>query len=146
MSIIAEVKELPSGPQDVRKFAWTMGIAFVLLWAVLAYVLPWAFDAKVRDVSLLWQIGVALAAVGTVVPIVLKPLFYAWMTLALALGWVMTRVLLTIFFFLVLTPVGLVFRLIGRDALTRKLDRDRTTYWIEKEYPIQDRSRYEKFF
>ncbi|MCP3959954.1 MAG: hypothetical protein GY719_19080 [bacterium] len=146
MSIIAEVKELPADPSDLRKFSWTVGIAFVLLWAVLAYVFPWVFGAKVRDLPLLWQIGVVLAVVGTLLPIVVKPIYYAWMTMAVALGFVMTRVLLTIFFFLVLTPVGLVFRLIGRDALHRKLDRDAPSYWIEKEYPIKDRSRYEKFF
>ena len=86
------------------------------------------------------------AILGSLAPVVVKPLFYAWMTMALALGFVMTRVLLTIFFFLVLTPVALIFRLIGRDALHRKLDRDAPSYWIKKQYLIEDRSRFEKFF
>ncbi len=145
MSILEEVRELPAGTRDLRKFSLTVGGAFVVLWAVLAFALPFLFD-KGRDLPVLWQIGVALAVVGTLVPILVKPLYYAWMTLALALGWVMTRVILTLFFFVVLTPVALVFRLIGRDALARKLDREATSYWIEKEYPIKDRSRYEKFF
>ena len=145
MSILHEVKELPAGPRDLRKFSLTVGLAFVVLWAVFAYLFPYLFD-RGRSFPLLWQIGAALAVVGTLLPAVVKPLYYAWMTLALALGWVMTRVLLTIFFFVVLTPVGLVFRLIGRDALHRKLDRSAQSYWIEKTHPIADRSRYEKFF
>ena len=145
MSILHEVRELPSAPRDLRKFSLTVGIAFVVLWAVFAYLFPYLFG-RGRDFPILWQIGAALAVVGTLLPAVVKPLYYAWMTMALALGWVMTRVLLTIFFFVVLTPVALFFRLIGRDALHRKLDRSAETYWIEKTHPITDRSRYEKFF
>ncbi len=145
MSIIEEIKELPSEPKDLRKFSWTVGGAFVLLWAVLAFVFPYLWG-KGHNIPLLWQIGAGLAVIGTAIPLLVKPLYYAWMTFAVCLGWVMTRVLLTIFFFLVLTPVGLVFKLIGRDALSRKLDRDAKSYWIEKEYLIKDRSRFEKFF
>ncbi len=145
MSIRQEFKELPAEPRDVRKFAITVGIAFVVLWAVFAFVFPYLFD-KGRDLPILWQIGVALAVVGTLVPAVVKPLYFAWMAMALALGFVMTRVLLTIFFFLVMTPVALVFRLIGRDPLHRKLDRAAESYWIEKHYLIEDRTRFEKFF
>ena len=145
MSILQEVKELPAAPADLRKFSWTVGGAFVVLWALLATVFPYLLD-KGRDLPILWQIGVALAVVGTLLPTLVKPVYYAWMTLALVLGYVMTRVILTIFFFVVLTPVALVFRLIGRDALHRKLDREAESYWIEKEHLIPDRSRYEKFF
>ncbi len=145
MSILQEIKELPSGPRDLRKFAITVGVAFVVLWAVFAYVIPY-LTGKGGNLPILWQIGFALAIVGTVAPLLVKPLYYAWMTMALALGFVMTRVLLTIFFFLVLTPVALVFRLIGRDALHRKLDREAESYWIPKQYLIEDRSRFEKFF
>ena len=145
MSILNEVKQLPAGPRDLRKFSLTVGIAFGVLWAVFAYALPYLIG-RGGSLPILWQIGVGLAVVGTLAPPVVKPLFYAWMTMALALGYVMTRVLLTIFFFLVLTPVALVFRLIGRDALHRKLDRDADSYWIDKQYLIEDRSRFEKFF
>ncbi len=145
MSILQEIKELPSEPIDLRKFSWTVGLAFIILWAVLAFAFPYLWG-KGHSVPLLWQLGAGLAVVGTAVPLAVKPLYYAWMTFALALGWVMTRVLLTLFFFLVLTPVGLVFKIIGRDALTRKLDRGAKTYWIEKEYLIEDRTRFEKFF
>lgn len=145
MSIFQEVKALPAGTQDLRKFGWTMGIALPALWAILAYAFPYLWG-RGHDAPILWQIGLGFAVVGTLVPLVLKPIYFAWMTFALALGFVMTRVLLTVFFFLVLTPVALVFRLIGRDALHRKLDPEAASYWIEKEYLIQDRSRYEKFF
>ena len=145
MSILQEIRELPAGSRDVRKFSLTVGAAFVVLWALLAFVFPYLFD-KGRNLPILWQIGVALAVLGSLLPAVVKPLYYAWMSMAVVLGYVMTRVILTIFFFLVLTPVALVFRLIGRDALHRKIDRDAASYWIRKEYLIEDKTRFEKFF
>lgn len=140
-----EIRSLSATVKDLRSFGWTVGGALVVLWAVLWGPLPYFFD-KGGNFPLLAYVGLGLAVMGTLAPIVLKPVYYAWMSLAFVLGFVMTRVILTIFFFLVLTPVSLVFRLIGRDALHRKLDRQGPTYWIDKEYLIADRSRYEKFF
>lgn len=139
MSIREEIRELRADPQDLRKFSWTVGGVFLAIGAYLAW----------RDSGwappLLW-IGGTLAVVGSIVPIAVKPFFYAWMSLAVVMGAVMTRVILGIFFFVVLTPVGLFFKLIGRDALQRKIDREAPTYWQRKEYPIADRTRFEKFF
>jgi len=145
MSIAEEIRALPSDTKSVRSFGLVVGSAFVVFWAILAYALPWLWDVG-GDYPVLWIIGAVLIVLGAVLPAVLKPIYYLWMAIAIAIGFVMTRVILTLFFFLVLAPVGLVFRLIGRDALHRKLDREAESYWIDKEYPIADRSRYEKFF
>ncbi len=140
-----EISSLSATVKDLRSFGWTVGAALVVFWAILWKVLPYLLD-RGGNYPWLAYAGLALVVLGTVAPIILKPIYYAWMSLAFVLGFVMTRVILTVFFFVVLTPVGLVFRLIGRDALHRKLDRSAATYWIPKEYPIADRSRYEKFF
>lgn len=139
MSIKLEIQQLDSSRTALRKFGWTVGGVLLLISALLAW-------KGVSWYPVLLTIGALLVVLGSVLPQLLRPVFLAWMSLALAMGFVMTRVILTIFFCLVLVPVGLVFRLIGRDALHRKLDRGGATYWIEKRYPIADRSRYEKFF
>ena len=139
MSIKKELASLPADKRALRNFGLLVGgvlVAFGLffLWrksewgAYLAYA------------------GGALFLLGALWPRILRPLYFAWMAMALVLGTVMTAVLLTVFFLLVITPVGLFFRLIGRDVLQRKFDRQAASYWIPKEYPIADRSRYEKFF
>jgi hypothetical protein len=139
MSILQEIRELESGKPELRKFSWVVGGVFLAIGAFAAYR-----GASWHPVPL-W-IGGPLFVVGSVAPLVVKPFYYAWMTLAVVMGFVMTRVILTIFFFVVLTPVGLVFRLMGKDLLHREIDREKPTYWIEKHYPIPDRSRYEKYF
>ncbi len=138
-AIREEIGSLKAETTELRKFGWVVGLAFLLLAAFLWW----------RGIS--WfqvpaWIGGTLVVLGTLVPKILRPVYFAWMSMAVVMGFVMTRVLLTIFFFLVIVPVGLFFRLIGRDALQRKIDPEATTYWIDKEYAIKDRSRFEKFF
>lgn len=142
MSLLEEIRELDPTRKDLRSFGLLVGGIFFLLGAFFWWrekgpeVLYWSFVV----------VGGLLVLLGAVVPGGLRRVYMAWMSMAVVLGFVMTRVLLTIFFFLVLTPVGLLFRLIGRDVLNRKLDRDAATYWETKEYLIVDRSRFEKFF
>jgi hypothetical protein len=77
---------------------------------------------------------------------VLRPVHAVWMKFAHALGWVNTRLLLGLFFYLVLTPVGLVLRMLGKDLLQRRIDRSAPTYWVARESAPFDPERYERLF
>lgn len=145
MSILAEIRELKPTVSDFRKTGWTVGIVLLGIAAVLAG-LHWRRTGDFQLQPILTAIGAVLVVLGTIAPKLLRPFYWAWMGLAVVLGFFMSRVILTIFFFLVIVPVGLVFKVIGRDALHRKLDRSAATYWIDKEYLIEDRTRLEKFF
>jgi hypothetical protein len=72
--------------------------------------------------------------------------FRLWMRFALALSWVMTRVILSVFFFLVLTPVGLVMRILGKAPLDLAWKDGKRTYWIDKPVGESTVGRYEKSF
>jgi hypothetical protein len=76
----------------------------------------------------------------------LKPVYTAWMMFAFVLGWINTRVLLGVFFYLVVTPLGLFLRLTGKDLLDEKLDRGAATYWLKRERKPFDRRRLERLF
>jgi hypothetical protein len=86
-----------------------------------------------------WLIG-SLAAVGgllvwlsAVAPRYVRPVFIAASIATYPIGWVVGEVMLSVIYFFVFTPVALVFRLIGRDVLERKIDRGAKTYWRLKE-------------
>jgi hypothetical protein len=55
------------------------------------------------------------------------------MAIAMPIGWVVSKVLLGAVFYLVLTPIAVLFRLIKRDALARRLNPDAKSHWIERE-------------
>ena len=63
-----------------------------------------------------------LLVLGAFVPIALKPLFVLWMSMAIILGFIMIRIILGLIFFLIFSPIGLVFRLIKRDHLDEAID------------------------
>ncbi len=81
---------------------------------------------------------------GLVFPILLKPIFIIWMRFAFILGWINTRVILIILFYLVFTPLGLLIRLFRIDLLERK--NKGATYWRKKEKNDFNISNYERRF
>jgi hypothetical protein len=83
---------------------------------------------------------------GLFMPSVLTPCYRAWMRFAALLAWINTRVLLTVFFFVVVTPIGVVMRWFGKDLLNQKLDRSAQTYWVRREQVEKDKKSYEHLF
>lgn len=76
-------------------------------------------------------IGFLFAVFGLTTPIILKPFEKAWMALSHVMGIVVTTILLTITFTLVITPVGLLMRLFGNDPMKRKPGSADESYWID---------------
>ena len=68
------------------------------------------------------------------------------MKFAHALGWVNTRILLFLFFYLVITPVAVAARLLGKDLLAQRLDPNVDSYWIAKNEPPFDSNSYLRQF
>ncbi|NQT61594.1 MAG: sxtJ [Candidatus Marinimicrobia bacterium] len=116
---------------ELRRFGKTMGIFLMLLGLViyflsLNYALP------------LISTGTLILLLGLLFPGILKPLFVLWMSFALILGFIMTRIILGLIFFLIFSPIGLVFRLIKKDHLDEAIDPDAASYWR-----IRDSKAYE---
>ena len=78
----------------------------------------------------LWALvpGGLLILAGAVVPNVLRPIFAGWMKVGHVLGFINTRIILSIGYFLVFTPIGIIRRMMGKDSLNRKLNPDQATY------------------
>lgn len=111
-------------PAEGRRFALTVGAALLVLGAVIR----WRGGMIVSLVVLVLGAGLVLA--GLVVPGHLTAVHRAWMNLALAISKVTTPIILAVVYFLVITPVGIVRRMLGRDALTRP--RSRTSFWVPR--------------
>ena len=97
-----------------RSFGVSVG-GFLLL---LSVVLWWR--GRITTGAILAGIGAVLVVLGLTAPRLLKYPSAVWWKFALILGYVNARVILTIAFFVVLTPMSLVWRLIGRDPLAIK--------------------------
>ncbi len=135
-----ELKKLKTEPKDLRRFGVTVGAVFVLL-------AGWLWFRHKPYYPLLLIPAVPLLVLGVIYPKSLKGVYRGWMALALVLGHVVSTVLLTVFFFLIVTPIGLVARCFGKDFLDRKFDRQAASYWRPRaRTKPSDPSRYEQQF
>ena len=66
---------------------------------------------------LLWTLAAVIGGVGLVAPRLIRPIYTGWMIVAFPIGWTVSRVVLGAMLYLVFTPIGLIFRMSGRDAL-----------------------------
>ncbi|MEZ5293100.1 MAG: SxtJ family membrane protein [Vicinamibacterales bacterium] len=89
-------------------------------------------------------VGGVLGLVGLVRPGWLGPVFTAWMAVAFPIGWVVSRVVLAVLYYLVFTPVAVVFRLMHRDALGRRR-RTTASYWLPKPQPTDSTQYFKQF-
>jgi len=121
----------------LRSFGFVMAGAL----AVIALVLLWKQRAGAP-----WLAGgaVIFGGLGLMLPMALKPVYIVWMTFAHYLSFVMTYVILTLFFYLILSPVGLIMRLFGKDILATRFPGKTETYWIPAQVYSDDTERYSK--
>ena len=116
-----------------------MGTVLILI----AIILFW----KQKDSYIYFSIiGALLVLTGIIKPIILKPLNKAWMTLAILMGWVMTRVILMILFYIVVTPTAFFAKVFRKKFLDLKIDKSRNTYWEIREKKHIVPEDYEKQF
>jgi hypothetical protein len=137
--ICEELKNLKTEPRDLRKFGLMVGSVFLALglWFVFRHK-PWH--------GWFWLPGSLLVLLGALAPRALKLVYLGWMGLAITLGLVVSTVLLTVFFYLVVTPIGLGARLAGKDFLARKWS-DGNSYWLVRPAsPPKQPSEYEQQF
>jgi hypothetical protein len=85
--------------------------------------------------------AVLIGVIGLFKPQLLRPIYVGWMIAVFPIGWTVSRFVLAILFYGVFTPIGLLFRMIGRDALLLKLKPEADSYWIPKDSP-GDAGRY----
>jgi len=139
VNIRQQINDLKTETPDLRKFGLLVGGVLCVVGLLLL------LRHKTNYPYLFWP-GTVLITFGAVWPRALKYPYIAWMTMAFALGFVMSQVILTLFFFLLVTPIGLVARLFGKDFLNRKRDPQATTYWVPRETKAKTPGSYEEQF
>lgn len=138
--IIEEIKRISSTRKDLRNFGFVMGVALLVITLVIYF-----FSSKITT-PLLW-IGLAFEVLGLVAPNILLPFHKIWMSLSIILGIIMTFIILCSLYYLIVTPMALAGRLLGKKFLETKYDKDAATYWeCRPSQTTGDLERYKKQF
>lgn len=137
--ISEEIRNIKSGKKELRQFGYTMGTVL----GILGVLFLWRGK---EWYPYFISLSVVFLVLAIVIPICLKPIQKLWMIIAVLLGWFMTRVILSLLFYLVITPIGLIMRVCGKDFLNRSFDKNNDSYWIPRKTATHSKEDYEKQF
>lgn len=116
-----EIPELDK--KGLRDFGLITGALFVGIFGLL---LPWKFEWAWPIWP--WVILAVLSLMAFITPMQLRPVYRVWMRIGLAIGSVVSRIILGLVFFLVVTPIGIMMRATGKDPMNRQLDASVDSY------------------
>lgn len=113
--------------KTLRQFGLMVGGIFLLIGL-------WPFVWRQEAVRI-WAVvpGSLLVVAGLMMPGILKHVYQGWMWVGHVMGWVNTRIILGVLFYGVVTPMGLVMRLTGRDPMRREFEPEAQTYRVVRQ-------------
>jgi hypothetical protein len=134
--------DIPFQPprQTLRQFAglWIAFFGGFALWQALVRGNP-------TPAAVFAVLALTVGPIGLARPEWLRPIYVSWMVLAFPIGWAVSQAVTALLFYGLFTPIGLVFRLIGRDPLHRSRRPGVETYWSPKPTPSDPRRYFQQF-
>ncbi|MBI3315982.1 MAG: hypothetical protein HYZ87_03300 [Candidatus Omnitrophica bacterium] len=124
MSLAKELRSIPIDPKTLKNFGLVVGLVLILLGV-------WFLKTGRLNPIPFFAVAVFLVASGLAFPRLLTGVYRVWMGVALCLGWAMARVLLSVMFYAVVTPLAVVLRLLKKDLLKMNTGKAES-YWVAR--------------
>ena len=137
--IIEEIKNIKGDKSDWKKFGITMGIILTIIGSYLLW-------KKNNYFEYFFFVAAVFFILGLILPAALKYVYKAWMSLAVVMGFIMTRVIMVIIFYLIVTPIGLIASITGKEFLDMKIDQNAKSYWLARKGAQNVKADYERQF
>lgn len=115
----------PPDRRQLRNFGLTTGVIVVLLFGLL---LPWLLSHAWPLWP--WILAGVLGGLGLIAPMLLAPVYTVWMKFGHVMGAINTRIILGLFFYLVMAPIGLAMRLFRWDPMRRRAAASATSHRV----------------
>ena len=125
------ISEIKSTKKEIRNF----GITFGLILLVIGAILLWKDNTSYLVFII---IGLVLLGISLAIPIILKPIYIIWMIFATIMGWLMTRFILSLLFYGLITPISLIARLMGKKFIYLRWDKINNSYWNYRSNKVQN--------
>lgn len=116
--------------KTLRDFGLITGSILVGLFGLL---FPWIFEHNFPKWP--WIIAGILWAWALLLPATLNPVYRGWMAIGHVLGWINTRIILGIMFYIIFLPVGLLLKIFGKDPMARKIIKSQKSYRVIHSIP-----------
>jgi hypothetical protein len=125
---VIELNRNPSRSQ----LRWFAGLWFPAFWGLVGFLLYRRLGAGPIPYTV-WAAAAAVSVAGLIAPRFMRWVYLGMMTVTYPIGWTVSNLILMLVYYLVLTPTGVIMRLVGRDPMQRELERDVPTYWVPRE-------------
>ncbi len=126
--------------RELRQFGTMLLVFFGVVGAVV-----YSKTGSLQVASYVWIPAGLAGLLGLAVPQAIKWLFIGWIVAAFPIGWTVSHLLLGFLFYFVITPIGLLMRVVGYDPMKRKFEPDASTYWVKRD-PLSEPARYFRQF
>ena len=136
--MVAELNSIKSSRRDLKNFGFAIGF-------ILSIIGVFLFVREKDPFVYFFSIGSIIIILGRIAPLILKPIYKIWMIFAVIISWTMTRIILSVLFFSIVTIIGLFTRLIGKDFLNLK-SKSNESYWNIRNKERELNQDYEKQF
>lgn len=133
--------DLKPTPRALRQF----GLICLMMLTGIGLLLAWRFGVPRAVVIGLSAAGLVLFVLGLISPKLIWPFYAGLMIVSYPIGWVISHLVMILFFFGIITPVAMVFRLLGRDALHCRPDKDAKSYWVPCDRPDSVKRYFRQF-
>lgn len=126
-----------------KKELLVFGLGLPILFGLIGWH-RWANGSQLTA-QVVWAIGGALTLAFALVPAARARIYVGWMYAVFPIAFVVSHVILGVVYFLVVTPVALLLRVVGKDPMQRTFDRSAKTYWIPREASRPKASYFRQF-
>jgi len=121
--------------QPNRKELRNFGIAALILSALIALLLHLVKGLEIQWSAIIFAVGFIVFMSSLISARLTRLIYLGLILVTLPIGYMVSFTVLALFYFLLLTPLGLLFRLTGRDPLHRKFDSNADSYWLTRKPP-----------
>lgn len=139
MSIFQEIKNIKSEKSDLKKFGITIGVAFLIIFFALFFLKKTWYNPIIIT-------GIILIGLGYVIPKALLPLQKIWMAFSIIMGWAISHLMLCIVFYAIITPIGIIAKIFGKNFISLRFRGPEKSYWISRDDKTAKSEDYEKQF
>jgi hypothetical protein len=101
--------------------------------------------AATMTATFLWVTAAHFGVFAAVAPALLRPVYLVLTVVTYPIGFVLSYVVMALIFYGVIVPIGLVFKIVGRDAMCRRFDASARTYWIRRRPPDSVKRYFRQF-
>jgi hypothetical protein len=119
---------LKPSKQQLRDF----GDIALCMCNLIGLVLLWAGKAGLRGLVIFSLAGLAMYIFSRISTGLIKPVYQGMMIVTFPIGWVVSHIVMGIFYYGIVTLIAVIFRIIGRDPLCRNYDPQASSYWIAR--------------